>query len=80
MGDEDMTPTREELLAEILTELGDIEQPRAEDGWFTVQDLTNRAKGYNEDQIRDRMKAAVKQGKYERCDFKKVAYFRKVEP
>jgi hypothetical protein len=72
--------TEDELLAELLTDIGEIEQPGAADGWFRIEALmTASDSAQGEDFFRRRAKKLVKSGEWERKDFKKIAYYRRVK-
>lgn len=76
MGYEDLTPTNDDLAAEILSMLGDMQPPSYEEGWRTVADLMPQSHGLSIDQLRNRANAMVKAGKMEQVRWNKVIYYR----
>lgn len=57
---------------------GPIEEPKPEDGWFTVKEIADRwgCKGHY---ARDRLNQEVENGKIERYDYMRTAYYRIVD-
>ena len=45
----------DDLIADILECMGDVEPPSIETGWVTVQMLGEQAKSLSQDQIRDKL-------------------------
>jgi hypothetical protein len=67
--------TTDELLAELLSEIGIEKLPRFEDGWRSVPQMAE-ASGETPEYVRSRAEKKYKLGLVERCIYKKSHYYR----
>ena len=66
----------DQMITEILSDLGDGPTPDPEEGWRSIQEIAQQATGLSETQIRERMKKLLAEGKYEKISYRSKKYYR----
>ena len=68
--------TVDEIIADMLDSIGDRSEPCKADGWVSFTELLDSARGFTENQMRDKAGQKVKAGEWDGLKWGRLMYYR----